>query len=98
MTVAMNHPNDVPTEKDLIAGVVIGLKVYDVDGSLIGTVESVDERAGWMRVETNPFFEEPLVVPLNQVVAIDRRELVLSAHRHALAGPGVNGRAGKGQP
>jgi len=93
----MNHPNDVPTEKEWITGVVIGLKVYDVDGSLIGTVESVDERAGWMRVETNPFLEEPIVVPLSKVVAIDRREVVLSAYREALGGPRVHGWATKGQ-
>ena len=64
--------------------VMVGLKVYDVDGDLVGTVETVDQTAGLMRVATNPFLEQPLVVPLDLIVSVNARELFLSAARRTL--------------
>lgn len=67
-------------EGDLSA-VVPGLKAYDADGSLLGSVEAIDRTAGTMLVTTNPFFEEPIVVPLRLITAVNARELFLSLTR-----------------
>lgn len=64
--------------------VMVGLKVYDVDGDLVGTVEIIDQAAGSMQVATNPFLEEPMVVPLDLIVSSNSRELFLSAARRTL--------------
>lgn len=61
-----------------ICRVAPGLKTYDADGNLIGTVESIDRTLGTMRVATNPFFEQPLMVRLDMITATNARELVLS--------------------
>ena len=71
-------------DRDFRRCVIAGLKAYDVDGDLVGTVEMVDETMGTMRVATNPFFEEPLVVPLDLIVSMNSRELFLSAARRTL--------------
>ena len=64
--------------------VMVGLKVYDVDGDLVGTVETIDQTTGLMQVATNPFLEEPVVVPLGLIVSINAREMFLSAVRQTL--------------
>lgn len=61
-----------------LSGVAPGLKAYDADGSLLGSVEAIDRTAGTMRIATNPFFEEPIVVPLHLITAVNARELFLS--------------------
>lgn len=64
-----------------LSGVAPGLKAYDADGSLLGSVEAIDWTAGTMRVATNPFFEEQIVVPLRLITAVNARELFLSFTR-----------------
>lgn len=68
-------------DEDLLGGVIPGLKVYDVDGNLVGTVEAIDQTAGTMRVATNPFFEEAMVIRLDLIVSINSRELFVSRSR-----------------
>jgi hypothetical protein len=70
-------------DRDLSA-VVPGLKAYDANGALLGSVEAIDWIAGMMEVATNPFFEEPLVVPLRLITAVNARELFLSFTRPPL--------------
>jgi hypothetical protein len=67
-----------------LSAVAPGLKAYDANGSLLGTVEAIDRTAGTMRVATNPFFEEPIVVPLRLITAVNTRELFLSFTRPPL--------------
>lgn len=67
-----------------LSAVAPGLKAYDADGSLLGSVEAVDRTAGTMRVATNPFFEKPIVVPLRLITAVNARELFLSFRRPPL--------------
>ena len=64
--------------------VVPGLNAYDASGSLLGSVEAIDRTAGTIRVATNPFFEEPIVVPLRLITAVNARELFLSFTRPPL--------------
>lgn len=73
-----------PNREEIMSAVAAGLKVYDADGELIGTVDMVDHNAGIMRVQTNPFFEEPLVIPLATVKSLYPRELFLARARAEL--------------
>lgn len=74
---------------DTRPGLLPGLKAYDADGMLLGTVESIDQRLGTMRVATNPFFEEPLTVGLALITAMNARELYVSRTRRELASNGT---------
>ena len=67
-----------------LSAVVLGLKAYDANGSLLGSVEAIDWTAGTMRVATNPFIEDPIVVPLRLITAVNARELFLSFTRPPL--------------
>lgn len=58
-----------------------GLNAYDATGALLGSVEAIDLEGGTMRIATNPFFEDPIVVPLNVITAVNARELFLSVTR-----------------
>jgi hypothetical protein len=78
--------------QEIMSAVAAGLKVYDADGELVGTVDMVDHNAGTMRVQTNPFFEEPLVIPLALVKSIYPRELFLVCARAELSPNGQGGR------
>ncbi|HVS06519.1 MAG TPA: PRC-barrel domain-containing protein [Candidatus Dormibacteraeota bacterium] len=79
--------------QEIMSAVAAGLKVYDADGELVGTVDMVDLNAGTMRVQTNPFFEEPLVIPLALVKSIYPRELFLLRVRAELSPDGREGSA-----
>ena len=50
-------PAELPHGDYAICTVTPGLKAYDADGNLIGTVESIDRLLGTMCVATNPFFD-----------------------------------------
>ena len=76
-------------EDDDVPGLVPGLKAYDADGNLLGTVESIDRTLGTMWVATNPFFEEPLTVRLAMITAINARELFVSCTRKELGNNGT---------
>lgn len=73
----MNHPES-------IGALSVGLKVYDANGEMVGTVDVVDREAGTMRVATNPFIEEALVIPFALIQSIDPREIFLGCAKDAL--------------
>lgn len=74
-----------PSEADEdAAGLVPGLKAYDADGNLIGTIESIDRTKGTIRIATNPFFEQPLLVDVRLIAAANGRELYLACTRKEL--------------
>ena len=71
-------------DPDIVSHARVGLKVYDVNGEIVGTVEVVDQEAGTMRVATNPFVEEGLVIPLGLIQRIDPREIFLACPKDSL--------------
>ena len=75
-------------------GLSVGLKVYDANGELVGTVDVVDREAGIMRVATNPFVEEAMVIPFALIQSIDPREIFLVCPKDALRPDGQNGSPG----
>ena len=72
------------SREDSDPAVIVGLRVYDANGELVGTIEKIDRLAGTMQVATNPFSENPLMVPLGLVTSVDARELFLSSSRQTL--------------
>jgi hypothetical protein len=81
-------------EPEIIGALSVGLKVYDSNGEMVGTVAVVDREAGIMRVATNPFVEEELVIPFALIQSINRRELFLDCPKDALRPDGQNGSPG----
>ena len=79
---------------EIIGAVSVGLKVYDVNGETVGTVDVVDREAGVMRVATNPFVEEELVIPLALIQSIDLREIFLGCPKDALRPDGQSASSG----
>jgi hypothetical protein len=83
-------------DPEIIGAVSVGLKVYDVNGEMVGTVDLVDGEAGVMQVATNPFVEEELIIPFALIQSIDPREIFLGCPKDALslngqsASPGDN--------
>jgi hypothetical protein len=77
-------------DPEIIGAVSVGLKVYDVNGETVGTVDVVDREAGVMRVATNPFVEEELVIPFALIQSIDPREIFLGCLKDALRPNGAN--------
>ncbi len=77
-----------------------GLAVYDAAGKrfgvgeMVGTVDVVDREAGIMRVATNPFVEEELVIPFALIQSINPRELFLDCPKDALRPDGQNASPG----
>jgi len=71
-------------DPEIRAAVSVGLKVYDANGEMVGTVGVVDREDGVMRVATNPFVEEELVIPLALIQSIDLREIFLRCPKDAL--------------
>jgi hypothetical protein len=51
-------------DPEIIGALPFGLKVYDASGEMVGTVDVVDREAGIMRVATDPFVEEAIVIPI----------------------------------
>ena len=83
-------------DPEIIGAVSVGLKVYDVNGETVGTVDVVDREAGIMRVATNPFVEEELVIPFALIQSIDPREIFLACVKEALRPNGASSSPGDG--
>jgi len=81
-------------DPEINRAVAVGLKVYDANGAIVGTVAAVDRDDGTMRVETNPFVEEGLVIPFELIRSTDPREIFLSCSREALRPDGQNASPG----
>lgn len=77
------NPEGMITE-DLLDRIVVGQKVYDANGDRVGSIDAIDRAAGSMRVETNPFAEDALLIPFELIRSIDARELFLSRTRDVL--------------
>jgi hypothetical protein len=75
---------DGMTTEEILAAISVGQLVYDADGEMVGSVDAVDRAAGCMRIETNPFSEPPLCIPVDLIRSIDQRELFLSRTREDL--------------
>lgn len=73
-------------DQEGLAAVRAGLRVYDTNGDLVGTIETVDRFRATMRVATNPFFEDALLIPLGLIINVNTRELFLSSTRQELQG------------
>ena len=82
------------SDPKIIGALSVGLKVYDANGEMVGTVEVVDREAGTMRVATNPFVEEAMVIPFALIRSIDLRELFLDRPKDALRPDGQNASPG----
>jgi hypothetical protein len=81
-------------DPEILAAVSVGLKVYDANGEMVGTVDVVDREDGVMRVATNPFVEEALVIPLALIRSIDLRQIFLSCPKDALRQGGQSASSG----
>ena len=81
-------------DPEINRAVAAGLKVYDANGEMVGTVDVVDREAGIMRVATNPFVEEELVIPFALIQSINPRELFLDCPKDALRPDGQNASPG----
>lgn len=81
-------------DPEIVGAVSVGLKVYDANGEIVGTVEAVDREAGAMWVATNPFVEEGLVIPFALIQSIDPREIFLGCPKDALRPNGQNASPG----
>jgi hypothetical protein len=81
-------------DPEILGAVSVGLKVYDANGEMVGTVDVVDRDEGVMRVATNPFVEEELVIPLALIQSIDLREIFLSCPKDALRPDGHSASSG----
>jgi hypothetical protein len=71
-------------DPEIIGALSVGLKVYDANGEMVGTVDVVDREAGIIRVATNPFVEEAIVIPFALIQSINPRELFLDCPKDAL--------------
>ncbi len=79
---SMSTP-DVVSEhiRQLIA---YGQRVYDRDGTKLGTVEIYDSQTGWMTVEKGTFVHRTLYIPYKLIATIDKREIGLSVTKDDL--------------
>jgi len=82
------------SDPEIPGAVSAGLKVYDANGEMVGTVDVVDREDGVMRVATNPFVEEELVIPLALIQSIDLREIFLRCPKGALRPDGHSASSG----
>ena len=73
-------------DQEGLAAVRAGFRVYDANGDLVGTIETVERFRATMRVATNPFFEDALVIPLGLIANVNARELFVSSTRQELHG------------
>ena len=64
--------------EDILNSITIGQMVYDAEGEKVGTVDAVGRVNACMRIETNPFSEPALCIPIELIRSIDPRELFLS--------------------
>jgi hypothetical protein len=75
---------DGMTTDEILDSITAGQIVYDADGEKVGTVDAVDRAAACMRIETNPFSESALCIPVDLIQTMDPRELFLSRTRDEL--------------
>ena len=73
------------TTEEMLDAISVGQRVYDADGEMVGSVDAIDRAAGCIRVETNPFAEPALDIPIALIRSIDPRELYLSRKRDELS-------------
>lgn len=64
--------------EDILNGITVGQMVYDAEGEKVGTVDGVDRVIACIRIETNPFSEPALCIPVELIRSMDPRELFLS--------------------
>ena len=81
-------------DPEITGALSVGLKVYDSNGEMVGTVDLVDREAGIMRVAINPFVKEELVIPFALIQSINPRELFLDCPKDALRPDGQNASPG----
>jgi hypothetical protein len=79
----MRRPRGM-NDPEIIGALAVGLQVYDANGQTVGTVDLVDHQAVTMRVATNPFVGEGLVIPFALIQSIDAREVFLGCPKGAL--------------
>jgi hypothetical protein len=75
---------DGMTTDEILDSISAGQMVYDADGEKVGTVDAVDRAAACMTIQTNPFSESALCIPVDLIRSIDPRELFLSRTREDL--------------
>jgi hypothetical protein len=81
-------------DPEIIGALSVGLKVYDCNGEMVGTVDVVDREASIIRVATNPFVEDELVIPFALIHSVDPRELFLNCLKDALRPDGHSASSG----
>jgi hypothetical protein len=64
--------------EDILNSITVGQMVYDAEGAKVGTIDAVDRVSHCMRIETNPFSEPALCIPIELIRSIDVRELFVS--------------------
>lgn len=64
--------------EDILNSITVGQMVYDAEGEKVGTIDAVDRVTNCMRIETNPFSEPALCIPIELIRSIDPREVFLS--------------------
>ena len=82
------------SDPEILGAVSVGLKVYDANGEMVGTVDVVDHEDGIMRAATNPFVEDELVIPFALIHSVDPRELFLNCPKDALRPDGHSASSG----
>jgi hypothetical protein len=71
--------------EDIVRQMAVGLKVYDVNGDRLGTVQDYDTDTGWMQVVKGVFIEKDLYIPFSAITSIDPREIYLALPKDVLA-------------
>ena len=79
----MNDAAGMTTE-EILNDLRVGQNVYDANGEKVGSVDSIDRAGACMRIETNPFSEPALCVPVDLIRSMDPREVFLSRTREDL--------------
>jgi hypothetical protein len=79
----MNDADGMTTE-EILNDLRVGQNVYDANGEKVGSVDSIDWAGACMRIETNPFSEPALCVPVDLIRSMDPREVFLSRTREDL--------------
>jgi hypothetical protein len=72
------------TTEEILNDLRAGQNVYDANGEKVGSVDSIDRGGACMRIETNPFSEPALCVPVDLIRSMDPREVFLSRTREDL--------------
>lgn len=54
-----------------------GLAVYDLDGTEVGSVDSVDRKTGWFTVGVSASSDKQLYIPFSLITSIDPHDMFL---------------------